>query len=193
MSVRRTAVTLLLLPTLALGGCSAGSGSAATGAGEQRYVAGDGTVTTYAVGSRRVVPAVAGTTLDGAPLELTSLRGHVVVLNVWGSWCPPCRAEAPALERVWRATRADGARFVGINVKDRPAAARAFVERFGVTYPSVEDSDGRAQLALRGVQPRAIPSTIVGDREGRLAAAVFGGTDEPTLRQILRPVMAEGR
>jgi thiol-disulfide isomerase/thioredoxin len=193
MSLPRTALTPLLLAALALTGCSTGSGSAVTGAGQQRYVAGDGTVTTYAVGSRRVVPAVTGTTLEGQPLDLTSPRGDVVVVNVWGSWCPPCRAEAPALERVWRATRADGVRFAGINVKDRPAAARAFVERFGVTYPSVDDSDGRAQLALRGVLPGAIPSTIVVDRAGRLAAAVFGGTDEPTLRRILRPLIAEGR
>lgn len=180
------AVGLLLVLT----GCGAGA-SAGGGSGEQRFVSGDGTLTTYAAGERRAVPELRGTTLDGEPFDLADHRGQVVLVNVWGSWCAPCRAEAPALERVWRAAQPAGVQFVGLNVKDRPAAARAFVDTFGITYPSIDDSSGAAQLALRGLLPGAIPSTIVVDRDGRLAAAIFGGAGEPELRRALEAALGE--
>lgn len=173
----------------ALGGCSSGAPASATG--ELRFVAGDGTVSTYEPGARGEPVELAGQTLDGTRLDLADLRGQVVVLNVWGSWCAPCRAEAPALERVAADTRSQGVQFVGINVKDSPAPAQAYTERFGIGYPSIDAGDGQALLALRGVLPGAPPSTAVLDRYGRVAATVFGEVDETTLRGLVDPVVAE--
>ncbi|MGN6243203.1 MAG: TlpA family protein disulfide reductase [Motilibacteraceae bacterium] len=170
---------------LLLAGCSASTGSGNGPTGEERYITGDGTVVSYVASERKPVPEFQGTTLDGKAFDSSSLKGKVAVVNVWGSWCPPCRAEAPALQRVHRATQDAGVEFVGLNVKDSPDPARAYVGRFGLTYPSIEDSSGQAQLALRGVMPGAIPSTIVVDAQGRLAASAFGGVTEVALRQMI--------
>ena len=116
-----------------------------------------------------------GTTLDGGTFDVADHRGEVVVVNVWGSWCPPCIAEAPDLQEVWSEVRGRGVQFVGVDFRDNTAAARAHERRFGVTYPSIEDQAGRVLLALRGsLPPRAIPSTLVLDRRGRVAARVLG-------------------
>ncbi|MFB7462254.1 TlpA disulfide reductase family protein [Streptomyces sp. NPDC056224] len=83
--------------------------------------------------ARPTAPVLAGEDLDGKPVGLTGFRGQVVVLNVWGSWCGPCRAEADDLERLSEQTRAEGVRFLGINVRDRDrAAAQAFVRAHGL-------------------------------------------------------------
>lgn len=150
-------------------------------------------VTTYAAADRKPAPALTGTTLDGEPFSLADLRGHVVVVNVWGSWCGPCRVEAPALERVATATRSQGVAFVGIDVRDDVRSAQAFVQKFSVGYPSIDAStDTGPLLALRGVLPVSPPATMVLDRTGRVAATVIGGVTEPGLRALLDPVVAEG-
>jgi peroxiredoxin len=148
----------------------------------------------YRVADRRPAPDVAGSTLDGERLSLADLRGHVVVVNVWGSWCVPCREEAPDLARVARETRAQGVRFVGLDVRDNPASARAFVRRYGITYPSLVDSNGSLLLAFDGIIPiSAVPSTVVIDPEGRIAARVIGKTTYRTLRGVIDDVLAEPR
>ena len=115
-----------------------------------------------------------------------------MVLNVWASWCPPCRAEARALERVHQATRSRGVQFVGLNTRDQPDAARAYLRTFGVTYPSVEDPSSKLLLGLRGtLPPTATPSTLVLDREGRVAVRVLGPISELSLRQAVDDVLAE--
>lgn len=176
---------------LGLSGCSA-TGQA-SGAAGTRYVSGDGTVTRLDVARRGPAPEVSGTTLEGDQFSLSEHRGQVVVVNVWGSWCPPCRAEAPALERVWKATRSHGVTFVGIDVRETSTdAPRAFQRRFAVTYPSIPDPDSSLLLGFRDTLPaNAIPSTIVVDRQGRVAARILGGVTEPKLREILDGVAAE--
>ena len=105
-----------------------------------------------------------GRTLDGARFDVSDHRGEVVVVNVWGSWCPPCIAEAADLQDVWAADQAKGVQFVGINFRDNRDAALAHERRFGVTYPSIDDGAGETLLQLRGsLPPRAIPSTLVLD------------------------------
>ena len=125
---------------------------------------GSGTgLTLYRPGERVAAPGVRGETLSGAQLALAILRGRVVVLNVWGSWCNPCRAETPELVRVFRDTQARGVRFAGIDTRDNPDAARAFVRSFHVPYPSLIDRDGKLLLALKGLIPAyAVPSVSAG-------------------------------
>ena len=180
----RLAAGAVAIATLALAGCA---GAPGTGAAETGFVAGDSSVVRLSGQAEPV--ELTGRTRDGDPLDLAALRGQVVVLNVWGSWCAPCRAEAPALERVSVALRPAGVRFVGIDVKDEASAARAFAARFS-TYPSVYDPDGRALLALRSsVPPSAIPSTLVLGRDGRPVTAVIGGVTEGKLRSVLAPLV----
>ena len=161
---------------LALTGCATPS------AGTGGFVTGDGSITVIDPGQRRPAPQITGTTLDGEEWDSATAAGTVVVYNVWGSWCQPCRAEAPALQAVAEAT-ADRAVFVGLNTRDLdPAAPRAFVRAFGITFPSIFDPDGSLLLAFAGdLPPSAIPSTLVVDAQGRVAARVVGTTTEATL------------
>ncbi|WP_460834443.1 TlpA family protein disulfide reductase [Nocardioides hungaricus] len=114
------------------------------------------------------LPQIRGTTIDGQALDLTDLRGRVVVLNVWGSWCGPCRAEAPDLAAVATETATRGVEFVGIDVRDNPAAARAFVRKYQITYPSFDDQNGLvlAQSVQRDHPGQRRPLDV-GRRSGR--------------------------
>jgi cytochrome c biogenesis protein CcmG/thiol:disulfide interchange protein DsbE len=111
------------------------------------------------------------TTFDGRPFRLSDQRGSLVVVNFWGSWCVPCREEAAALERGWQAGRDRGVVFVGVNLWDRAPAARDFVARHGVTYPTGLDAAGETAIAF-GV--RGLPETFFIDRSGEIAAHVPG-------------------
>ncbi len=143
-------------------------------------------LTLYDHSDRVLVPEVSGKSLDGTDLSLAALRGHVVVLNVWGSWCAPCRAEAPDLARISRATAPEGVRFVGIDVRDNSGAARAFASRFGITYPSFDDEHGLVLAQFAGLIPvSAVPSTIVIDAQGMIRARVVGRIDPKTLRGLI--------
>jgi peroxiredoxin len=134
-------------------------------------------------------PALVGTTLDGDEYALTDDRGNVVVMNVWASWCAPCRAEAPELEEVWTQVQDDGVQFIGLNTRDSTLSAQRFVETMGLTFPSVQDTDGRLQLLFSdSLPPQAIPSTLVVDREGRVAARMLGKVSAATLRGVIDEV-----
>ncbi|WP_233153263.1 TlpA disulfide reductase family protein [Kineosporia sp. R_H_3] len=163
-----------------LGAC--GSSGAAGGS--------DGPVTIVPPAARAEPVDLSGKTLDSASLDIAEFRGDVVVLNVWGSWCPPCRKEAPELERAYRSLRPRGVQFLGIDTRDNAAAASAFVVRFGITYPSLVD-DGTLLLAFRGAVPAAaVPTTLVLDRAGRIAARVVGGTDATTVEGLVGDVLS---
>jgi thiol-disulfide isomerase/thioredoxin len=177
---------------LALVGCSATSGSTDD---TTRYVAGDGTTVLLPVAERDAAPVVAGTTLDGAALDLASMRGKVVVVNMWASWCSPCRGEAGTLETVYGETRAKGVEFIGIvsGGKDSIDNAKAFARRFDMSYPSMFDADNSLVLAFRGqLPPAAIPTTLVLDRQGRVAARALGAVDRSRLLGMIEPVLREG-
>lgn len=130
--------------------------------------------------------------LSGAAFDSADLAGRVAVFNVWGSWCGPCRKEAPALARVARET-ADQTTFVGINVRDNDAAARAFERGFKVPYDSVVSDDSDQALPAFGgaLATAAVPSTVVVDREGRIAARVVGIVTYRTLKALVDEVVAE--
>ncbi|MEP6760022.1 MAG: TlpA disulfide reductase family protein [Sporichthyaceae bacterium] len=188
---RRTACAVAgALVAVLLAGCS--SSSAQSGAPDKGYISGDGSVTLVAAAKRDDVVTFAGTTLDGTKFDVSDHRGEVVVVNVWGSWCPPCIAEAPALEKVWEQTRSQGVQFIGVNTRDQTAAARAHERWFKISYPSIDDDGGRVLLAFRGtLPPVAIPSTLVLDRSGRVAARVLGKVSAGTLRGVVDDVLAE--
>jgi len=185
----RTALAAgLLLVAGALSGCSTTSG----GAGGTSYVAGDGTIVLVPAAKRQQPVTLRGSTLEGAPFDLETLRGRTVVVNVWGSWCPPCRKEAPDLQAASVALAAKGVSFVGINTRDEdPAQAIAFQKTFAITYPSVTDDGGRILLGLRcAVPPNAIPSTLVIDPQGRIAARISATTTRTTLVDLVDDVLA---
>jgi thiol-disulfide isomerase/thioredoxin len=171
----------------ALAGCTSSDG-AASGSG---FVAGDGTITVIDAGERSEPVDLSGTTLEGTPLDVASLRGGPVVVNVWGSWCSPCRKEAPDLEAAHQRLKAKDVSFLGINTREEDAAqALAFQRTFEVTYPSLADEGGTLLLSLRGaVAPNAIPTTLVLDDQGRIAARITGATTEATLVDVVESVI----
>jgi thiol-disulfide isomerase/thioredoxin len=183
---RTTALVAVLVALL--GGTLAGCGSPQTGS--KGYVGGDGVITQLPPAKRQPVGAVAGRSLDGRPLSLAADRGKVVVVNVWGSWCPPCRAEARDLVAAAKVLRPRGVVFLGINSRDPSVAqARAFVRAYDVPYPSIYDPSGKTLLAFHGtLSPTSIPSTVVIDPRGRVAASILG---EVTSKQTLID-LAEG-
>ncbi|HBK38989.1 MAG TPA: redoxin [Actinobacteria bacterium] len=141
---------------------------------------------------RQVAPNASGVDLAGKTLELADFAGQIVVLNVWASWCAPCRAEAGALEEVAKQFENQGVQFIGLNTRDSNAAARAFIRKFDVTYPSLVDTDGRIQLLFNdSLPPQAIPSTIVIDQKGRVAARALGVVTAATLRAMIEPLREE--
>ncbi|HEY5033370.1 MAG TPA: TlpA disulfide reductase family protein [Actinomycetes bacterium] len=180
-------LALLGALTVVLVACSGGGGGAGDG-----YVSGDGTVTSYAVGHRKAAPDVNGTTLDGQQLALSSYRGKIVVLNFWGSWCPPCRAEGPFLQLMATDYAPKGVQFVGLDLRDDKDSANAFLQNIGSTYPNLFDgSDSSLALLFNGIVPAdAIPSTLIIDRHGRIAARFVGPTTRPRLAAVLDPLVA---
>nr|NLI49697.1 TlpA family protein disulfide reductase [Propionibacterium sp.] len=181
------AVRVALAAAVTVAAASGCTGPAGTGGG---YVGGDGTLTRVAPAQRPPAPRLTGTTLEGRPFDSADLAGRVVVYNVWGSWCAPCRKEAPALAAAARAT-ADKATFVGINTRDSGVAqAQALVREAGVGYESLYDPDGRLLLLFPALPPSAIPTTIVVDADGRIAARILGETTEATLVGLVDDVAA---
>ncbi|GAA3565989.1 TlpA disulfide reductase family protein [Microlunatus spumicola] len=148
----------------------------------------------YPAASRVPAPKLEGTTLDDKPLALSQLAGDIVVINVWGSWCAPCRAETPDLVRVATEQARRGVSFVGINTRDNPDAAKAFVRANKVAYPSVVDHNGEVLLALRDTIPTtAVPTSVVIDRQGRVAARIIGPVTYTTLQGLLDDEIAASK
>lgn len=146
----------------------------------------------YPVGQRPTAPAISGTLITGKTLDLADWRGDVIVVNVWGSWCAPCRAEAQGLKAVSDATRDRGVRFVGMDSRDNDASAKAFERTHGITYPSFRDTAGTLVLRFNGLVPvSAVPSTVVIDRDNRVAARIIGPVTYTTLRDLVKSVAAE--
>lgn len=146
----------------------------------------------------RTLPAFDLPLLDGSGrLSDEDLAGSPVVLNLWASWCAPCREEAPALEKTWRRYKSRGVLFVGVDVQDRPGPAKAFVREFGITYPIVSDPEQTVPKALG--EAKRLPLTFFIDREGNLldgegdggAATALGTVTEDDLAQMIELLLEE--
>jgi len=152
----------------------------------KNYISGDGTVTEVPLSDRGAAVEFTGTDENGDPITSSDYAGRVLVLNFWYAGCAPCRAEAPALEKLNGEYAGQDVSFLGVNVRDQPATAISFAENYGVTYPSVVDTDGAMQLAFAGtVAPNAVPTTLVIDPQGRVAARILGQLTDPSILDTL--------
>lgn len=190
---RRTllgAAGLLLVAPIS-GALLAGCSDSPSASGDNGFATGDGSYTKVPAADRKAAPTLTGTSLDGKPLSTADSAGKVIVINVWGSWCAPCRHEAPAL--VAAASRSSSiAAFYGINTRDLDRApAQAFVRTFGVGWPSFYDPDGQLLLNFTSLPPKAIPSTVIIDRQGRIAARFLGEVTTISLVQAVTQISGE--
>ena len=172
--------------------CDGGATAQQTAVGNgSSFVAGSYSTTVYRPGSRPAAPQVTGTTLSGGRFQLSADRGAVVVLNFWGSWCTPCRQEAPALGALARHFSGADVRFVGVDIRDNTASAEAFMRSFRISYPSLNDPNDAIALDFNGtVPPAGIPTTLVIDRSGQIAARIVGTASYNGLSALIAQVSA---
>ncbi|WP_431982555.1 TlpA family protein disulfide reductase [Streptomyces qinglanensis] len=187
--------TVLLAAGFAAGALllsACGEEQTGSSSGDTKFVQGTGEITEVPKSRRSSVPDLVGPSVDGKELKLSDFKGKVVVLNVWGSWCSPCRAEAPNLAKVARDTEDQGVRFVGINTRDLDKAnAKAFERNYDVDYPSFYDPSGKLILKFpkNTLSPQAIPSTLILDKDGKVAVRALKELSEKELRSALDPLI----
>lgn len=182
-------IVVALMLVLAVTGCSSTGKDQADRKGQTGFVTGDGTLTVIAPEDREPAPELTGTTLDDKTWSSADHAGKVIVLNVWGSWCEPCRKEAADLEKAAQQL-GSGVVFIGLNTRDLdPAPARRFVDRFKISYPSIFDPKGKQLLRFGGqITLAAVPTTLVIDKQGKGAARVTGPVTSATLVDVVRDV-----
>jgi len=185
---RRTRVLAAIGALALLAGCS-GAGNRGTTDG---FVSGDGSITRVDADQREKAPVLEGDDLEGRPLSTADFAGKTIVVNVWGPWCAPCRAEAPALDKVAEEYADKDVQFVGILSRtDNPDNAIAFNRKYGVTYPSFADQGGSLELGFNDSLPTmAIPTTWIIDSEGRVAVRVLDKVSASTLANLIDDVQA---
>jgi thiol-disulfide isomerase/thioredoxin len=183
--VSATAVAAVLLA----GGIAASLASGGSASGET-HLDGNPSTVLYAAGHRPQVPDFSGTTLTGAHLRFSSYQGKVVVLNFWGSWCAPCRSEGQTLAALSAKYQGSGVRFLGVDVQDTPTNAEAFEQGFGIKYPSLNDPGGSIAQVLGSAVPVLTPTTLVIDKSGQVAGAIFGTATYSVLDSMLSKVTA---
>ena len=163
------------------------------GAGGQTsgYLSTPGLLSTVAPDQRLRGPHLQGELLDGSHFDSSAWVGHIVVINFWGSWCAPCRAETPELVRIATNPRWNDVNFIGVDVRDNRESARSFVNQYHVPYPSVFDDSNKTALSFRGLPPNAVPTTFVLDQQGRIAARALGRITGEQLTAVLTTLEQE--
>jgi len=178
--------TLIVAVSLLLAACG---GGISTPGGEQSFVSGNGSVTFVSQAKRVAAPEIIGTDLAGKQFKKSP--ASILVVNVWASWCAPCRAEAPTLEQLSKNYAKSGVEFLGLVTRDNDEAARAFLKRFNITYPTVHDDKLIASFSS-SLSPNAIPTTLVIDRKNRVAARLSGEITVASLSDMIQRVIGEG-
>lgn len=195
MRRRMRTVAVALAATLLLAGCSSDPLAEQYKEGSNKgYIAGDGSVTEIPEGERGESISFSGEIENGEEISSGDFAGDVLVVNFWYAACAPCRAEAPDLQELSAEFDGEGAQFIGVNVYDQADTALSFNESYGITYPSILDvQDGAVKLAFTGtVPPKAVPTTIVLDKEGRVSARILGQLkDASILRTLISDAIAE--
>ena len=186
------AVAVVLLTLVAACGAGQSGQGRSTDVADQGYQSGDGATTTWPPAARTDAVALSGTDADGQGVDVADWRGDVVLVNTWYAACPPCRAEAPTLVALADDYAAAGLHVVGVNGTDTAGTVAAFVRQFALPYPTIVDTDGSATAALQGIVPlNAVPTTVLLDRQGRVAARVLGLLDDSTARALIDDLLAE--
>ena len=187
-------IFLIASMALSLAACSSDPLAEQFRSGENKnYIAGDGTVTEYDSEQRPAFLPFTGETESGQMLDSKALEGQVVVMNWWYSACAPCRAEAPELQALYEEFQDQGVQFVGVNVRDTAETALAFDRKFDIGFPSIIDAQsGAVSLAFQGVvSPQAVPTTLVIDKQGKVASRILGRIDSSILKTLIETVVAE--
>jgi thiol-disulfide isomerase/thioredoxin len=173
---------------------SCSTSSSAAGSGNSNFIGGSGEINIVDAADRKPAPDISGKTVTGGQDSLAAYKGKVVVVNIWGSWCAPCRAEAPNLAKVANADKSKGVQFLGINTRDLDVSnAERFDKRFDVPYPSLYDPYGKLILRFPkgSLNPQSLPATMVIDRQGRVAVRALKPLSEDDLHKIIDPIVAE--
>jgi thiol-disulfide isomerase/thioredoxin len=195
MKHRMPVVAAILASALLLAGCSSDPlAEQYTEGSNKGYIAGDGSVTEIAEADRGESISFAGIAESGEQVSSEDFDGDVLVVNFWYAACAPCRAEAPVLQELSAEYDGKDAQFIGVNVYDQADTALSFNDKYGITYPSIMDvEDGAVKLAFTGsVPPKAVPTTLVLDKEGRVAARILGQVKEASiLDTLIRDTIAE--
>jgi len=190
---RILAVAATAAAALGLAACTGTATPAPTSTNDtdSGYVSGDGSVQQWTPEEREEPVELAGESMAGEPLDVEDWRGSVVVLNFWYAECPPCRKEAPDLAALAHEFEG-GVHFMGVNHINEPETAQAFERRFDLPYPSLHDKDAAGVASMQKVVPlQAMPSTVVLDAKGRVAARILGLADKSTLKALITDTLAE--
>ena len=184
--VTATAAVVVLVAVALAVTLTGGNGQAS----DKDYVGGGTSAWLYKAGHRPAAPDFSGTTLTGASLKSSSYKGKVVVLNFWGSWCGPCRGEAPTLAVLSEKYARNGVSFLGDDVGDNPTSALTFAHSMGVTYPSLNDPGYQiAQDFGTAVLINDTPTTLVIDSTGHIAGVIYGTATFGVLDTMLHDVV----
>jgi len=190
---RRSLPAALAVVALVLASCTGTAEPAPTAADavDSGYVSGDGSMRVWDPSERGEQVELSGESMSGDPVDISDWRGDVVVLNFWYAECPPCRKEAPDLASLAREYEGQ-VHFLGVNNVNEPATALAFERRFDLPYPSLYDKNAAGIAAVQGVVPlQAVPTTVVLDAAGRVAARVLGLVEKSTLNALISDTLAE--
>ncbi|WP_102143064.1 TlpA family protein disulfide reductase [Mycobacterium hubeiense] len=192
--LRALALCAIIMAALMAAGCATGRDAVAQG-GTFEFVSPGGKTDLFydPPESRGSIGDLSGPALmDDRPIRLSDFAGKVVVINIWGSWCAPCRTETPELEKVFGETEALGVAFLGIDVRDDRSAAKDFVSDRNVRYPSIFDPAMRSLIALgKGYPTSVVPTTLVLDRKHRVAAVFLRALLAEDLRPVVQRIAAE--
>ena len=181
-----------MLAVVLISGCSTTGADEPTRAGNQEgYVGAEKSVTIIDPAERKPAPEIKGAVLgeDGKQISTADQLGKVVVLNVWGSWCGPCRAEAPDLQRFQERYGGPGFTVLGIDSRDLTEDGVAFTERFGMTYPQLRDGNGDT---AHDYGTTGLPESFLVDPRGKVRLHATGQVDDAYLRDEVAPLLPEG-